>query len=104
MEFLFEYLKKKGVKITLAHPQFNPIFWEAVQGTEYMVGLKKIEDLTKSWAEKYGFGLVGGFSPADVGCKAEQYIDAEHGDPACLGMLLMQYRMQSDEFKLRGAL
>ncbi|NKB51099.1 MAG: hypothetical protein GKR97_02550 [Rhizobiaceae bacterium] len=104
MEFLFEYLKDKGVKVTLAHPQFNPIFWDAVQGTEYMVGLKKIQDLTKDWAAKYGFGLVGGFSPQDVGCRAKQYIDAEHGNPACLGMLLMQYRLQSDEFKLRGAL
>jgi len=104
MEFLFEYLKEKGVKVTLAHPQFNPIFWDAVQGTEYMVGLKQIQDLTKDWAKKYGFGLVGGFSPQDVGCRADQYIDAEHGDPACLGMLLMQYRLQSDEFKLRGAL
>ena len=104
MEFLFEYLKEKGVKITLAHPQFNPIFWDAVQGTDYMVGLKRIEDLTKHWAQKYGFGLVGGFAPKDVGCKAKQYIDAEHGDPACLGMLLLQYRMQHESFKLRGAL
>lgn len=104
MEFLFQYLKDKGINVTLAHPQFNPIFWNEVQGTEYMVGLKKIEDLTKSWAEKYDFGLVGGFAPEQVGCKAEQYIDAEHGNPACLGMLLMQYRFQSDEFKLRGAI
>ncbi len=102
MEFLFEYLKEKGITVTLAHPQFNPIFWDEVQGTEYIVGLKKIEDLTKQWAEKYGFGLVGGFAPQDVGCRAEQYIDAEHGDPACLGMLLMQYRFQDDSFKLRG--
>lgn len=104
MEFLFEYLKKKGVKITLAHPQFNPIFWNEVQGTAYMGGLKRIQDLTKGWAKKYGFALVGGFAPEDVGCKAEQYIDAEHGDPACLAMLLMQYRFSGDEFKLRGAL
>ncbi len=104
MEFLFEYLKEKGVNVTLAHPQFNPIFWDEVQGTEYMVGLRKIEDLTKQWAAKYGFGLVGGFAPEQVGCKAEQYIDAEHGDPACLGMLLLQYRFQHDSFKLRGTI
>ncbi|MGI9355305.1 MAG: bile acid:sodium symporter family protein [Rhizobiaceae bacterium] len=102
MEFLFQYLKDKGVNVTLAHPQFNPVFWDEVQGTDYMVGLKRIEDLTQSWADKYGFGYVGGFRPEQVGCKAEQYIDAEHGDPACLGMLLMQYRFQDDSFKLRG--
>jgi len=104
MEFLFQYLKDKGINVTLAHPQFNPIFWDEVQGTDYMVGLKRIEDITQSWADKYGFGYVGGFRPEQVGCKAEQYIDAEHGDPACLGMLLMQYRFQDDSFKLRGTL
>lgn len=102
MEFLFQYLKDKGITVTLAHPQFNPVFWDEVQGTDYMVGLKRIENLTQSWADKYGFGYVGGFRPEQVGCKAEQYIDAEHGDPACLGMLLMQYRFQNDSFKLRG--
>ena len=104
MEFLFEYLKKKGVRVTLAHPQFNPIFWNEVQGTEYMVGLKKIQDQTKDWAKKYGFGMIGGFAPEDVGCKAIQYIDAEHGDPACLAMLMSQYRFRNNEFDLRGAL
>lgn len=104
MEFLFQYLKDKGINVTLAHPQFNPVFWDEVQGTDYMVGLKRIEGLTQSWADKYGFGYVGGFRPEQVGCKAEQYIDAEHGDPACLGMLLMQYRFQDDSFKLRGTL
>ena len=91
MEALFDFLQKKGVKVTLAHPQFNPVFWEAVQGSPYMDGLKKIEQITQDWSEKYGFAVIGGFSPDSVGCRAEQYIDAEHGDPACLGALLAQY-------------
>jgi len=91
MEALFDYLTEQGVKITLAHPQFNPIFWEAVQGSPYIDGLAKVEQLTIDWADKYGFKIIGGFAPDAVGCRAEQYIDAEHGDPACLGALLAQY-------------
>lgn len=100
METLFQYLKDQGVKVTLAHPQFNPIFWDAVQDSPYMEGLKRIENLTKGWAEKYGFGLIGGFSPESVGCRAEQYIDAEHGNPECLGMLLAQYGSKAPEIDL----
>lgn len=91
MDALFDFLKKQGVKVTLAHPQFNPVFWEAVQGSPYMDGLRKIEQITQDWSKKYGFAVIGGFSPDAVGCRAEQYIDAEHGDPACLGALLAQY-------------
>ncbi|MGI9512131.1 MAG: bile acid:sodium symporter family protein [Anderseniella sp.] len=91
MEALFEFLKEQGVKVTLAHPQFNPVFWEAVQGSPYMDGLRKIERITQDWSAKYGFAVMGGFSPDSVGCRAKQYIDAEHGDPACLGALLAQY-------------
>ncbi len=91
MEALFDFLKERGVKVTLAHPQFNPVFWEAVQNSAYLDGLGKIEQITRDWAKKYGFAVIGGFSPDAVGCRAEQYIDAEHGDPACLGALLAQY-------------
>ncbi|WP_108880284.1 hypothetical protein [Anderseniella sp. Alg231-50] len=91
MEALFDFLKKQGVKVTLAHPQFNPVFWEAVQGSPYVDGLGRIEQITQDWAKKYGFAVIGGFSPDAVGCRADQYIDAEHGDPACLGALLAQY-------------
>lgn len=93
LEALFDFLVEKGVKVTLAHPQFNPIFWEAVQGSPYIDGLKRVEDLTKSWAEKYGFAMIGGFAPESVGCTADMYIDAEHGNPKCLGMLLNQYNL-----------
>ncbi|MEO1065976.1 MAG: hypothetical protein AAFW47_01225 [Pseudomonadota bacterium] len=93
LETLFQYLKDKGVKMTFAHPQFNPIFWDAVQGSPYIEGLKKIENLTKGWAEKYGVGMIGGFAPESVGCRADQYIDAEHGNPDCLGLLLQQYNV-----------
>lgn len=112
MEALFDFLTDKGVKITLAHPQFNPIFWAEVEGSPYMDGLKKVEALTRSWATKYGFDMIGGFAPESVGCTSEMYIDAEHGNPTCLGMLLSQYGKTEPvsglkpafDFVLRGGL
>lgn len=92
MEALFDFLVSKKVKVTLAHPQFNPVFWEAVQGSPYIEGLKAVEEQTVAWSERYGFPVIGGFAPEAVGCRAEQYIDAEHGNPDCLGKLLAQYR------------
>jgi predicted Na+-dependent transporter len=102
LEALFNYLVAKGVKVTLAHPQFNPVFWEAVEGSPYMVGLAEIEALTKRWSEKFGFPIIGGFSPESVGCTADMYIDAEHGNPKCLGMLLSQYSTPGTASGLRS--
>ncbi len=110
IEALLTFLTDRGVKITLAHPPFNPIFWEAVQDSPYMDGLDKVRALTKGWAEKYNLPIVGGFDPATVGCTSDMYIDAEHSNPKCLGMLLGQYnRLGSNEkigqsFTLRGSM
>lgn len=103
-EALLEFLQKEGVEITLAHPPFNPIFWDAVQGTPYMDGLNEVKKLTQSWADKYNLPMIGGFDPKSVGCSADMYIDAEHSNPTCLGMLLGQYNSLSRVPRLRGSL
>ena len=88
---LLTYLDDKGVRVYLAHPPFNPVYWEAVQGSPYMEGLKKIEKLTQDWADRFGWEVVGGFNPASVGCRADQYIDAEHSNRECLRGIFDQF-------------
>lgn len=99
-EALLRFLTDRGVKITLAHPPFNPIYWDAVQGSPYMDGLDKVKALTKGWADKYNLPIIGGFDPATVGCTSNMYIDAEHSNPKCLGMLLGQYNRLGSQDKL----
>ena len=36
---LLGFLQKKGVKVVLAQPPFNPLFYDAVQGSDYIAGL-----------------------------------------------------------------
>lgn len=103
MEALFEFLIEQGVTVTLAHPQFNPVFWDAVKDSPYMDGLQNIIDLTQHWSRKYGFPVIGGFSPESVGCSADMYIDAEHGNPKCLGMLLNQYPLKDRSASVQPA-
>ena len=91
LDRLFQYLKEKGVEVYLVHPPFNPIYYDAVQGGAYIKGLAKIEQITQDYADKYGFKVFGSFNPAKIGCTAEMYIDAEHSNPECLGMLLAQF-------------
>ncbi|MEM7302715.1 MAG: hypothetical protein AAF468_16685 [Pseudomonadota bacterium] len=91
IDTLLSWLKERGVKVTLAHPPFNPIYWDAVSGSPYMTGLKEIEELTKRLAEKHDLKIISSFNPHDVGCKAHMYIDAEHSSPECLGKVLDQY-------------
>lgn len=95
-ETLLQFLQDKGVEVFLAHPPFNPLYYDALQDTPYMAGLEKIEALTRGFADKYGLKIVGGFNPHELGCGAELYIDAEHSNPQCLQNILTQY-LELDE-------
>lgn len=91
LEALFTFLRNQGVELYFAHPPFNPQFYDQVKGTPYMDGLRKIEDLTKHWAGKFGARVIGSFDPQALGCKARMYIDAEHSSAECLGKLFDQF-------------
>jgi hypothetical protein len=90
-EKLIQHLQKQGVTIYFVQPPYNPQFWDAVQGTAYMEGLKPVIELQKSLAEKYGIKTFGGFDPKSVGCVPEEYIDSEHANPACLQKIFNQF-------------
>ena len=82
------YLREAGVELYLAHPPYNPLVWDAVQGTPYMEGLQQIEELVQAMARRHDIPIIGSFNPYDVGCTADMYIDGEHSSPTCLGMIL----------------
>ena len=88
---VFAFLADAGVEVYLAHPPYNPIYWDAVQGSPYMEGLRKVEKLTQDFAKKYDFKVIGGFDPYKVGCRKEQYIDSEHSRPECLGRIINEF-------------
>jgi len=85
------FLKEQGVQVYLAHPPFNPIYWDAVQGSPYMDGINDIRQMTLDWSEKYDMPMVGGFDPAKTGCTADMYIDGEHSNSVCLGKIITQF-------------
>ncbi len=91
VDTLIAFLVKEGVDVQLAHPPFNPIYWDAVQGSPYAEGLKRIEKIAQDLADKYGLKIVGGFNPYKVGCTKEMYIDAEHSRPECLANIARQF-------------
>ena len=85
---LFDFLKEKGVEVILAHPPFNPLFYDRAMQGPYAEGLRRVEDLTRDFARKYDWRIIGSFDPRVVGCTKEMYIDAEHANPHCLSKLL----------------
>lgn len=84
------FMVDHGVEVYLAHPPFNPITWDRVQGTPYIGALSYVEKIVQTMADKYGIRVIGSFNPYDVGCTAEMYIDGEHSNPLCLGEILAQ--------------
>ena len=97
---MLEYLVSEGVEIYLAHPPFNPVYWDAIQNSPYREGLKKIEGLAHNFAAKYGLDIIGGFDPYPLGCRADQYIDGEHSNPECLQVIIDQF-LELDSKKRR---
>lgn len=91
-EMLLQFLQDRDVEVYLAHPPFNPIYYDSLQGSAYMAGLAEIEQLTVGFAERFGLKVIGSFNPHDLGCTAEMYIDAEHSNPDCLQRVLNGYR------------
>ncbi len=90
IEALLIDLKSRGVEVIFAHPPFNPDYFERVRKAPYMAGLERVKNLAKRLAEKHGLRTVGSFDPADIGCDASMYIDAEHANSDCLGRIMHQ--------------
>ncbi|MEZ5856590.1 MAG: hypothetical protein R3D67_18275 [Hyphomicrobiaceae bacterium] len=85
---LLAYLAIRGVKVHLAHPPFNPIFFEAIKGTPYQEGLERIREITQELAQRHKLDVIGSFNPAAISCTSDMFIDAEHSQSACLRNLL----------------
>jgi hypothetical protein len=88
---LLTFLKQNGTEVFLAHPPFNPIFYERVKGGAYMAGLDNIRQITRKLAADHGLKIIGDFDPARAGCTADMYIDAEHSSPACLARVFKEF-------------
>ena len=84
IDALLRFLTDQGVEVYLAHPPFNPLFFDAVRDTPYERGLERVKDITRQFADKYDISIIGSFDPSDVGCTHDMYIDAEHSGPECL--------------------
>jgi hypothetical protein len=90
-EKLLDFLKQQGVQVTLVHPPFNPIYYDALQGSPYAEGLQKINELTQRIAKDHGLQIFGSFNPHDIGCTSDMYIDAEHANDKCLQKIFDQF-------------
>jgi hypothetical protein len=91
LDRLLAHLKEKNVEVYLAHPPYNPIFFDRVQDTPYLPAMRRIEKITQDLADAHGLKVIGGFDPYKVGCRADQYIDAEHSSPDCIGRILKEF-------------
>ena len=91
IRILLAFLQEQGVEIYLAHPPFNPVFYDAVRNSPYMEGLEAVREITRGFAEEFDLDIVGEFDPAEVGCTSDMYIDAEHSSPECLVKVIDEY-------------
>jgi hypothetical protein len=93
---LLSYLAVRGVRVHLAHPPYNPVFYERIKGSAFLESVRRVEAVTAELASRHKLNLVGSFNPADVGCTAEMFIDAEHSRAACLRKILAEVAKSID--------
>jgi hypothetical protein len=91
IDTLLAYLKKNNVEVFLAHPPFNPDYYNRIRNTPYETNLRKVEKLTQDLASKYGWQVIGSFDPEPLGCTADMFIDAEHAGPECLQSVFAEF-------------
>ena len=91
VDALIAFLKSRGVEVVLAHPPFNPEFFDRIRTTPYMDGLRRVEAVTRRLADTHDLRIIGSFDPYKVGCASDMFIDSEHAKPQCLSMVLDQF-------------
>ena len=87
---LLGLLTRRGVRVVLIHPPFNPAFYRQIEHSAYGDGLRRVAALTRRLAAAHRATVVGSFDPAVAGCIQDMYFDAEHSGPPCLGRVLQQ--------------
>ncbi len=102
IDTLLAFLVKNNVEVYLAHPPFNPDYFDRVRNSPYMDGLRKVEQLTAALAKKYGLQIIGGFDPTKVGCTADMFIDAEHSNANCLRTVFDEFIELDHSFQARN--
>ena len=93
VDALIEFLSSAGVEVVLAHPPFNPVFFNKVKAHNddpYMHGLRRVEAVTRRFAQKFSLRTIGSFNPEDLGCTDSMFIDSEHANPLCLSRIFDQ--------------
>lgn len=81
-------LRDRGVHVILAHPPFNPLFFDAVRGSRYAHLLRDVAETTQALAKANGASVVGSFDPRQLDCEERDFIDSEHSRPRCIGRLM----------------
>lgn len=100
---LLDFLKARGVKVVFAQTPFHPAYYEQIKDSPYHADLTRIENELKSSAQKADLQVIGGFDAVEVGCRANQFRDFNHGDSDCLKKILAQIRMDSPPQATRPA-
>lgn len=90
-EATFKFLKSKGVQVYLTNPTFNPEFYDQIAGTPYEEGFARIVTQTQNFSKEFGFPIFGSANPHEIGCVAEEYIDAEHAHPSCMEKVFAKF-------------
>jgi anti-anti-sigma regulatory factor len=87
MSKLLDFVKERGVRVVLIQTPYNPVFYEGIQGTEFLKSINRIEQAVQGLAQAKGIFMTGGFDPAAQGCVESDFRDFNHSGIDCMKKL-----------------
>lgn len=87
MSKLMDFLNERGVRMVLIQTPYNPVFYQGIQGTEFLKSINRIETAVQGLAQSKGIFMTGGFDPTAQGCVESDFRDFNHSGIECMKKL-----------------
>ena len=87
MSKLLDFLKERGVRVVLIQTPYHPVFFEGIQGTNFLKSINGIEQAVQEVARSKGIFMTGGFDPRAQGCIDTDFRDFNHSGIECMKKL-----------------
>jgi hypothetical protein len=83
---LVRHLQKHNFKIIFALTPYHPAVW-SLSKQPIVTGMKIIEAKIHEIAKTTGVLVIGSYQPENIGCTADEFVDAMHVDTSCFKKL-----------------
>jgi len=88
-ESLISYLQSKEISVEIVLPPYHPAAYRVIVGDNQYHTVLSAEAYLKDLSEEFDFPIYGSYSPVNLGCTDEEFVDAYHPKIECFQKFLL---------------